>query len=60
MHPMHPPNNFTRPQAQKTSSRTGFKAVALTDGVYVAPASNALTDEPLWVNVSERGTWASS
>jgi len=35
----------------------GFTVRALTEGVYIAFASNALTDEPLWVNVSERGTW---
>lgn len=34
----------------------GFQVVALTEGVYIAFASNALTDQPLWVNVSESGT----
>lgn len=34
-----------------------YKKVALTEGVYIAGASPALTDEPLWVNISEDGTW---
>lgn len=35
----------------------GFKVVELTEGVYVAFGSPALTGEPLWVNVTEEGTW---
>jgi hypothetical protein len=36
---------------------SGYVAVALTDGVYIASGSPALTDAPLWVNISEEGTW---
>lgn len=57
MHPLHPPNPYTRPAAERRGGVVGYKAVALTDGVYIAAGSPALTDEPLWVNVSEPGTW---
>lgn len=58
-HPSYTPNLFQRPASEKTGGTVGYRAVQLTDGVYIAAASNALTDEPLWVNVSERGTWGS-
>ena len=39
--------------------RTGaYVMVALTDGVYIASASPALTGQPLWVNITEPGTWS--
>ena len=34
-----------------------FKVVELTEGIYIAAASPALTGQPLWVNISEPGTW---
>lgn len=44
-------------QPARAGAVGAFKAVALTEGVYIAFASPALTDEPKWVNVSEEGTW---
>lgn len=46
-------------KAERAGSVGGYKAVALTEGVYIA-VGPALTDEPRWVNVSERGTWAAT
>ena len=41
-----------------SGGRTGaYVMVALTDGVYIAFDSPALTGTPLWVSISEEGTW---
>lgn len=42
---------------QTAGNGGGFTVVQLTDGVYIAAASPAFTDAPLWVNISEPGTW---
>lgn len=60
-----PPNSPARLPVSVAQGGSGggvgpYVQVALTEGIYIAAASNALTDEPLWVNVSERGTWATT
>ena len=57
--PITPGRLRATPTQESSGGVSGYKAVALTDGIYVAPSSNVMTDEPLWVNISERGTWAS-
>jgi hypothetical protein len=56
--PTSPDTQLAHAQQNGAGGRTGaYVKVALTDGVYVASASPAMTAEPLWVNVSEEGTW---
>lgn len=35
-----------------SSTSPGFKALPITDGLYIATNGQSLTDEPLWVRVA--------
>jgi hypothetical protein len=55
--PVSPARIPVRAEKQGGRGGGGFKVVELTEGVYIAYGSPALTGQPLWVNVSEEGTW---